>query len=366
MKRDYYEVLGVPREASLDDIKKAYRKLALKHHPDRNQGDKEAEEKFKEAAEAYSVLSDTEKREKYDRFGHSGVGSQGFQDFDPTVFGDFADILGDFFGFGDLFGSRRRSSEPRAQRGQDIQYDVEINFREAYEGTSMRLKIPRREACGRCGGKGHEPGSKPITCSVCGGRGQMQYRQGFFMVSRSCPQCQGAGRFYEDKCTECGGRALVEKERTIEVKVPPGVDNGTVIRLGGKGEGGTLGGRSGDLYVVVHIKSHEHFEREAENLNVDLPITMVDAALGTDVEIETMEGKRKLKIPPGTQPGTILRLRGEGMPRLKGGGKGDLYVHVKIEIPKKLSAKEKKLLKELGSSLERPRSPFARIKDILN
>ena len=210
-------------------------------------------------------------------FGHSAVGSQGFQDFDPTVFGDFADILGDFFGFGDLFGGRRRGGEPRAQRGQDIQYDVEIPFEESFEGTSLKLKIPRHETCSRCGGRGHEPGSKPISCSVCGGRGQMQYRQGFFMLSRTCPQCQGAGQIYQDPCRDCSGKALIERERTINVKVPPGVDNGTIIRLGGEGEGGIHGGPTGDLYVVIRVKPHPHFRREGDDLHAELQISMVDA-----------------------------------------------------------------------------------------
>lgn len=357
MKRDYYEVLGVSRDASLEEIKKAYRKLAMKYHPDRNPGNKEAEEKFKEIAEAYAVLADPEKRAQYDRFGHRGVGQQVQVDFSSDIFSDFADLLGGFFDLGDLFGSpwgRRSSSraQPRPQKGEDIRYDLTISLEEAYKGKELALKVPRLETCKRCGGSGNEPGAKPVTCQLCGGRGQISYQHGFFAVAKTCPQCKGAGKYYQDPCRDCQGKGLVEAVHSMKVKIPAGVDDGMIIRVAGEGEGGRYGGRQGDLYIVVHVKSHPVFRREGDDLHQDITISMVEAALGTQIELETLSGKQKLKIPPGTQPGTQLRLRGQGMPRLKRGGKGDLYAHVHVRIPRKLNAHQKKLLEELAQSLD--------------
>ncbi|HKI86599.1 MAG TPA: molecular chaperone DnaJ [Thermoanaerobaculia bacterium] len=331
--RDYYEVLGVGREASAQEIKSAYRRVALRYHPDRNPGDAEAEEHFKEAAEAYSVLSDSDKRARYDRFGHQGVsGAGGFSGFDPTVFGDFADILGDFFGLGDLFGGRARG-RPRGEAGADLRYDLSLSFEEAAFGTEMNLKIPRLESCPTCGGSGSASGERK-PCSACGGRGQVRFTQGFFTVARTCPQCRGTGSVISDPCKECKGEGRVEKERSLHVRIPAGVDTGARLRLGGEGEHGRMGGPTGDLFVVIRVEPHERFERHDFNVISREEIGFAQAVLGAKLEVETLHGSKDLEIPPGSKHGDLFRLHGEGIERLGSGGRGDHIVSIEITVPK--------------------------------
>src|SRR5690606_35292317 len=290
VKRDYYEVLGVERGAADNEIKSAYRKLALKYHPDRNPGDAEAEERFKEAAEAYSVLADKEKRARYDRFGHQGVNAGGAQGFDPTIFADFGDLfsnLGDVFGFGDVFGGRRRGGP---QRGSDLRYDLEITFEESYAGTETSIQIPRDETGETCDGSGAAAGTKPETCRECGGRGQLRYQQGFFTVARPCPHCRGAGRVIQSPCPSCRGQGRVPQERTLKIRIPAGIDNGQQIRLYGEGEHGVAGGPPGDLYVVVHVAAHQFFQREGDHLFVQMPVSYPLLALGGRVDVPTPAG----------------------------------------------------------------------------
>src|SRR3954468_14795218 len=301
-KRDYYEVLGVARGTAIDDIKKAYRKLAVKFHPDKNPGDPEAEEKFKEAAEAYGVLSDEEKRARYDRFGHAGTAGMG--GFDPNQFADFGDILGDLFGFGDIFGTGRRRGT-RAARGADLRYDLTLSFEDAVFGKEVTLDIPRVATCQTCSGTGAKPGTQPVTCSGCGGRGQIRYSQGFFAVSRTCPQCGGAGKVIKDPCITCDGAGRVREEKKISVKVPAGVDDGSRLRVAGEGEGGHNGGPAGDLYVFISLREHPQFTRRDYDIHIDQTITMTQAALGADVETPTIDGAEALKIPAGTQPNQV-------------------------------------------------------------
>jgi molecular chaperone DnaJ len=344
-KKDYYEILGVSRNASDQEIKSAYRKLAVKYHPDKNPGNKEAEEKFKEAAEAYSVLSDSQKRAQYDRFGHSGLG--GSQGFDPSVFSEFGDIFGDFFGFGDLFGggSRKRSA---AQRGSDLRYDLEVSFFDAAFGLKTKIKIPRLESCESCGGSGAAPGSGPTTCPTCQGHGQVRYQQGFFSISRACNHCQGTGRIVRNPCKDCRGEGRIHKEKTLEIRIPAGVDNGSRLRVSGEGEAGIQGGPAGDLYVVIFVKEHEFFERQEDNLYCAVPLSFPQAALGDEIKIPTLEGEEKLKIPEGTQSGSIFRIKGKGIPSLNGRGRGDLFVTVNVITPAKLTREQKKLLEQLA------------------
>jgi molecular chaperone DnaJ len=347
-KRDYYEVLGVSRNATSDEIKKAYRKLARKYHPDANPDDKDAEAKFKEISEAYVVLSDPEKRAGYDRFGHAGADGQGFGGFEG--FGDFGglgDIFEMFFGGG---GRTRRRTGP--ERGQDIRTDMEISLEEAAFGLEREVKVPRVETCGTCGGSGAAAGSKPKTCLACAGTGQVQFTQstpfGRIVQSRTCDRCRGTGQVIEKPCPTCRGAGSVRKTRSIKVKVPPGVDNGSRLRLAGEGEAGTRGGPPGDLYVYIHVKQHKLFRREGDDLICEIPLSFVQAALGDEIDVPTLEGKEKLKIPEGTQPGTVFRIRGKGVPHLSGFGRGDQHVRIKVMIPGKLSEKQKELLREFA------------------
>jgi molecular chaperone DnaJ len=351
-KKDYYEVLGVARSATEVEIKSAYRKLALKFHPDRNPGDKDAEENFKEAAEAYSILADTDKRHMYDRFGHAGLGGAATGGFDPTVFTGFEDILGglgDIFGFGDVFGGGRRRGGP--QRGADLRYDLEISFEEAAKGTEASIQIPRQENCEACGGSGAAPGSTPTTCPQCHGRGQLRYQQGFFTVARTCGQCRGSGSIITKPCTTCRGAGRVQQEKKLNVRIPAGIATGQRLRLSSEGEAGPGGGPSGDLYVVIHVQEHPFFQRDGNDLYCEIPVSFPTFALGGEIQIPTLDGKEPLTIPPGTQTGATFRVRGRGMPDVSGRGRGDLLVTVKVSTPKKLSKEQKKLLEQLAETL---------------
>ncbi len=347
-KRDYYEILGVAKTATDAEIKAAYRKLAIQHHPDKNPDDHTAEDKFKEAAEAYSVLSDANKRAAYDRFGHSGANGQGFGGFDASGYSNIEDIF-DLFGFGDMFGGGRgggrRSS---AQRGADLRYDLEISLEEAAHGKEEKLRIPRLEKCGECNGKGAEKGSEPETCITCSGSGQTRYQQGFFSVMRTCPNCAGKGQIIKNPCKKCYGAGRVEKEKTLELKIPAGVETGSRLRVNGEGEAGVNGGPTGDLYVVLHVAEHETFERQGANLYSAVPVTFAQAALGTEIKVKTLDGEEELKVPAGTQTGTVFRIKSQGMPALGGRGKGDLFVAVTLITPKNLTKEQRKLLEQLA------------------
>ena len=329
-KRDYYEVLGVDKGAGAGDIKSAYRKIAVKYHPDRNPDDAAAEEKFKEAAEAYSVLSDPEKRSHYDRFGHQ-AGAGGFGGFDPSVFGDFSDILGDLFGGLGGFGGRRRRT--RGVPGADLRYELRVDFEQAVFGHEVEIRIPRLESCEKCSGSGSKDGDLR-SCGTCGGQGQVRFSQGFFSVAQTCPDCQGEGRVVRNPCSECRGAGRVEQERNLEVKIPAGVDNDMLLRLRGEGEHGRLGGPPGDLDVVIRVRPHERFERHDFDVHEALALTYSQLVLGTTVELETLHGKDRLKIPAGTQPGHEFRLRGQGVPRLRSDGRGDHVGHAVLQVPK--------------------------------
>ena len=364
-KRDYYEVLGVGREAATLEIKSAYRKLAQRYHPDRNPGDAEAEERFKEAAEAYAVLSDGDKRARYDRFGHQGVGGVGAGGFDPTIFADFSDILGDLFGFG---GGRRGPGG--ATRGADLRYDLKLTFEEAAFGTETVLRIPRLEGCPDCKGSGSEGGKEPAVCSACGGRGQVRYTQGFFTVARTCPQCRGEGRVVVDPCKACKGQGRIERERTVSVKIPAGVDTGSRLRLTAEGEHGRQGGPAGDLYVVLQVQPHPMFQRDGSTVFSRVKLGYPQAVLGATLEIETVHGTATLDVPAGTRHGADFRLRGQGVPRLDGYGKGDHVAVVELEVPdpRDLSDEEKKLLRELaelsGQPVKEEKGVLGRVKDL--
>jgi molecular chaperone DnaJ len=371
-QRDYYEVLGVARTATVDDIKSAYRKAALKWHPDRNPENKrEAEEKFRESTEAYSVLSDAEKRQVYDTYGHAGLsGAAGGVDFNGTIFQDFHDIFGDFFGFEDLFGGGRRGRS-RTQRGADLRYDMTLTFEEAAAGVTTNIKLPRQELCKACKGTGAKAGTGRTTCQTCAGRGQAVYQQGFFTISRTCPACQGAGQIIRERCTECRGQGRIEREKMIELRVPPGVDTGTRLRVPGEGEAGSNGGPSGDLYVVLEVKEHSFFERRGADLYCTIPVSIVQAALGTDIQVPGLNGEEKVKIPEGTQGGAVFRVKGHGLPDPRGGGRGDLYYHVRVVTPSKLTREQRKLMEQLGATIkvenkpaERGSSFFDKVKDI--
>ena len=347
--RDYYEVLAVDRSASESDIKSAYRKLALKYHPDRNPDDKVAEDKFKEAAEAYGILADPQKRARYDQFGHAGVtGAGGRPDFDPTIFSDFGDIFG---GFGDLFGGgKRRRGGPT--RGSDLRYDLSISFDQAATGTETTLQIPRMEVCERCNGTNVEPGTQPETCPQCAGRGQVRYQQGFLTVARTCGQCRGQGKIIKHPCTNCRGQGGIEQSRKLTVKIPAGIATGQQLRLQGEGEHGSAGGPTGDLYVVVQVEEHDFFRRDGDDLWCEISVSFPTLALGGEISIPTLGNKtEKLKVPPGTQPESKLPVRGQGMPRVSARGRGDLYVLVQAEVPAKLSAEQKTLLQQLDDTI---------------
>lgn len=354
-------MLGVGRTASEQELKSAYRKLALQWHPDRNPNNPDAEEKFKEVSEAYAVLADTEKRSVYDRYGHAGLGATGQGvGFDASVFQDFNDIFGEFFGFGDLFGGgggRRRS---RAQRGADLREDLTLEFEEAFFGTETRVTVRRHEACEECRGSGAAPGKAPTTCRSCNGRGQVRYQQGFFSIARTCPNCQGTGSVITDPCLKCKGEGRVLRQRTVDAKVPAGVEDGTRIRFAGAGEVGQFGGPAGDLYVVLHVKEHPFFEREGNDLHCVVPISISQAAMGAEIRVPTMEGEHTLKIPEGTQPGTTFRIRNKGVPVLNGHGKGDLYVQARVQIPNRLSKRQRELLQELETTAKVDNQPMLR------
>jgi molecular chaperone DnaJ len=349
-KRDYYEVLSVSRTCTEQELKSAYRRLAVKYHPDKNPDDASAEDKFKEAAEAYSVLSDPEQRRRYDRFGHAGVSSSaGAGNWGAPGFGGIEDILGDLFGFGDVFGGARGGGRrSTAQRGADLRYDLEIKLEEAAQGMTAQLRIPRLETCDTCKGSGTKAGTQPENCSTCSGSGQVRYQQGFFSVARTCHVCRGVGRVIKDPCESCKGAGRIEREKQMEVKIPAGVETGSRLRVSGEGESGTQGGAPGDLYVVIHVAEHDQFERQGSNLYEAVPITFAQAALGADVMVKTLDGEEKLKIPVGTQTGTVFRLRGKGMPALGGRGKGDLFVSVTVMTPTSLTREQRKLLEQLA------------------
>jgi molecular chaperone DnaJ len=370
-KRDYYEVLEVGRTAKDQEIKSSYRKLALKHHPDRNPGDKKAEEKFKEAAEAYAILSDPDKRARYDRFGHAGVGST--QGFDPSQFTGFEDIfsgLGDIFGFG---GGGRRAGP---QRGADLRYDLEIKFEQSAKGVETSIQIPRNETCETCHGNGAAPGTSPTTCPQCRGTGQLRYQQGFFTVARTCGQCRGAGKVIAKPCSTCRGQGAVEKMRKLTVKIPAGIATGQRLRLAGEGEAGTLGGPPGDLYVVIFVREHEFFQRDGNDLHCSVPLAFTTLALGGEIQVPGLDGDETVKIPESTQTGTTFKLRGKGMPDVSGRGHGDLLITVQAVTPKKLTKEQKKLLEQLSATLpeqkirpsaredEDDRGLFGKVKDI--
>ena len=352
-KQDYYEILDVPRDASDRDIKKAYRRLAMKYHPDRNPGDKEAEEKFKELSEAYEVLSDTQKRAAYDQFGHAGVDGQG-GGFGGGGFGgggDFSDIFGDVFGdiFGGGGGGRRRSS---VQRGADLRYNLDLGLEEAVRGCEKTLKVPTLVPCDTCDGSGAKPGTSARTCGTCGGIGQVRMQQGFFSVQQTCPTCRGEGKVISDPCNKCHGHGRVEETKTLQVKIPAGVDTGDRIRLSGEGEAGTHGGPAGDLYVQVNVLKHPIFERDGKHLYCEVPISFVDAALGGELDVPTLDGRVKLKIPAETQTGKLFRLRGKGITPVRGGSTGDLMVKVMVETPVNLNSRQKDLLKEFEEAMD--------------
>ena len=347
MKRDYYEVLGVERQCGELEIKSAYRKLAMQYHPDRNPNNPDAEEKFKEVTEAYAVLIDADKRSAYDRFGHAGVSSSGGTGFDPGAFQDLSDIFGEFFGIGDLFGSASGRRRTRAQRGPDLREDLTLEFEESVFGTETKVSVRRHEACEDCSGTGAAPGKSPVTCRSCQGRGQVRYQQGFFSMARTCPTCQGAGSVITDPCPKCKGEGRVLRQRTVEAKVPAGVEDGTRIRFGGFGEAGVFGGPPGDLYVVLHVKEHPFFTREGNDLHCVIPVSITQVALGAEIKVPTLEGEQILKIPEGTQSGTTFRVKGKGVPVLQGRGKGDLYVEVRAQTPAKLTKRQRELLQEL-------------------
>jgi molecular chaperone DnaJ len=350
-KRDYYDVLGVNKNASPEDIKSAYRKLAVKYHPDKNPGDKAAEDKFKEASEAYSILSDKSKKENYDNFGHAafenGSGGQGgFGGFGGFGGSDFSDIFEDFFGdFGG--GGRRSNRKNSSNRGSDLRYDLSITLEEAYSGKKQNIQFASSDKCTTCKGNGSKPGFSADRCTYCGGNGKVRSNQGFFTVQQTCPQCSGSGEEITNPCNDCGGSGNKQTSKKISVTIPKGVDDGTRIRLAGKGEAGSRGGANGDLYLFINVKSHELFKRSDENLFFECPISIADAALGTTIEIPTIDGgKAKIKIPEGTQSGKQFRLRGKGMPYMRGSGTGDLYVQINTEVPISLNKEQKELLEK--------------------
>jgi molecular chaperone DnaJ len=369
-KRDYYDVLGVHRGATEEELKKAYRRLAIKYHPDKNQGNLEAEERFKELSEAYQVLSQAELRARYDRFGHAGLGAgaaagagfgQGFSGFED---------LFDMFGFGDIFGARAgggRRAGPR--RGSDLRYDVDITLEEAARGLKTKIRVPRLEICETCNGSGAAEGSSPTRCTTCQGNGQVRYQQGFFSVSRTCSHCRGTGKVIRDVCRKCRGEGRIQREKMLEIKMPSGVDHGSRLRIAGEGEAGEMGGSRGDLYVMVHVKEHEIFERRDANLYCAIPVSFTQAALGAEITVPTLDGEEMLRIAEGTQTGSVFRLKGKGMPVLGGRGRGDQYVAVNIITPTNLSREQRRLLEEMSqletnTTADDDRGIMDKVKDI--
>jgi molecular chaperone DnaJ len=359
VRRDYYEILGVPRDADPDALKKAYRALAMRHHPDRNPDDPASEERFKEASEAYAILSDPEKRRSYDRFGHRGVGAGAggapFQDFGDL--GNFTDLFEDLFG--DLFGGRRGGGRRRGrgQRGADLRYNLEIELRDVLSGLESQISIPKMRPCKTCEGSGARPGTSPEVCSGCRGSGQVVLQQGFFRVSRPCDVCAGTGEIVRERCADCRGQGRVEGQQTIKVRIPAGVDEGTRLRLSGEGEAGISGGASGDLYVVVSIRPHELFQREGPDLHCQVPITMVQAALGAEIDVPTLEGRVKIVVPEGTQSGKVMRLRGKGVPTLRSQARGDQLLHLFVETPTRLTKSQREILERFAAESDVAVSP---------
>ncbi|MGH9355046.1 MAG: molecular chaperone DnaJ [Terriglobia bacterium] len=364
-KRDYYETLGVVRDASDQEIKSAYRKLALQYHPDRNPGNhEESTERFKEITEAYSVLADSQKRAAYDRFGHAAVGGAGAQpDFSSAVFSDFGDIFGtfgDLFGIGDVFGQGRARRRGGAERGADLRYDLQIAFQEAARGMETKIKIPRYETCAECSGRGAKRGSQPITCQFCHGRGQVRHQQGFFTLSQTCPQCRGAGQVIPEPCPACHGEGRKREERVLGIKIPAGVEDGMRLRVTGEGEAGAQGGPAGDLYVVLKVREHAFFERQGSDLYCTVPISLSQAALGAEIKVPTLEGQEKLRIPEGTQPSTVFRMRGLGLSNVEKRGHGDLYVKVQVAIPTHLNRETRHVLESLAPQFRVDNAPLRR------
>ncbi len=377
-KRDYYTVLGVARDASEEDIKKAYRKLAMKHHPDRNPEDKGAEDKFKEAKEAYEILTDAKKRAAYDQFGHAGVdpsmggGFGGRGGMGPEGFGGFADAFGDIFG--EIFGQGRGGRGSGVFRGADLRYNLELSLEEAARGTEAKIRIPTMESCGACHGSGAKPGTQPKTCPTCHGRGEVRVSQGFFSIQQTCPTCHGTGKIVPEPCPACEGAGRIRKHKTLSVKIPAGVDQDDRVRLGGEGEAGMNGGPPGDLYVVVNLKPHPVFQREGADLHCEMPISFAVAALGGEIEIPTLDGQAKIKIPAETQTGQVFRLRNKGIRPVRGSVQGDLYCHVAVETPVRLTARQKELLREFeainekdpGAHNPRAKSWMDKVRDFFN
>ncbi|UTW48886.1 molecular chaperone DnaJ [Bacterioplanoides sp. SCSIO 12839] len=350
-KRDYYEVLGVAKGVDKKELKKAYRKIAMKYHPDRNPDDADAEAKFKEATEAYEILGDEQKRAAYDQYGHAGVDGQA-GGFGGGGAGGFSDIFGDVFG--DIFGGGGgggRGGRGGPQRGSDLRYTMELTLEEAVRGVEKKIRVPTLTTCDTCDGSGAKDGSKPKTCSTCHGQGQVRMQQGFFSVQQTCPTCRGQGTIIDDPCNSCHGRGVKEETKTLSVKIPPGVDTGDRVRLSGEGEAGAMGGPAGDLYVQVSVREHELFHRDGRNLYCDVPISIVDAALGGELEVPTLDGRVKLKIPAETQSGKLFRLRGKGVVPVRGGAPGDLLCRVQVETPVNLTKEQKELLQQFQASL---------------
>ena len=372
--QDFYVALGVEKDATAEQIKSAYRKAALQWHPDRNPNNKEeAERNFRVAAEAYAVLSDQQKRAIYDRYGEAGLGSRGFDTgFNATIFEEFQDILGDLFGIDDAMGGGRRRSGrgARGQRGADLRYDMTLTFEEAANGVTSKINLSRHEICELCKGTGSKPGTGTTPCRTCGGRGQMAYSQGFFSITRTCPACQGAGQVIQDACTGCRGQGRIERERTLEVGVPAGVDSGTRLRMSGQGELGTNGGPAGDLYIFLEVKEHAYFERRGSDLICEVPISFAQAALGTKIKVPLLKGDEELEIPEGTQSGQIFRKKAKGLPNPHG-GRGDMYISIRVVVPAKVSRDQRRLLEQLGHTMKVENKPaernstfFDKVKDI--
>jgi len=359
-KRDYYEILGVSRDCDDPGLKSAYRKLALQFHPDRNPNDQQAEERFKEAAEAYSVLSDPQKRAAYDRYGHQGLQGLGANHgFDPSTFNDFSDILGDLFGFSDLFGggARRGGGRNRAQRGEDLRYDLEMSLEDTIRGLSVEIQVPRMDLCSRCQGSGAEKHDGLVSCPMCHGRGEVVYQQSFLQIRRTCSQCNGRGQIIRRPCTQCRGERQVRTERKLKVTIPAGVDTGTHLKLAHEGQSGFNGGPAGDLYVVVKVKEHPIFERQGDDLFCLVPLNVAQAALGTHINLLTFDGLETVKVPEGIQTGSRIRLKNLGVPRLQGSGRGDLFVQVDVKVPSKLTREQRKLFEQLRETLPEENEP---------
>ncbi len=351
-KRDFYEILGVPKNADDDELKKAYRKMAMKYHPDRNPDNKVSEEKFKEAKEAYEMLSDPQKRQAYDRHGHAGVDPNAFGGGAGGGAGGFSDVFGDIFG--DIFGGQRGGGgggRSNVYRGADLRYAMEITLEQAARGHATEIRIPTWDNCGTCSGSGAKPGTKPKACSTCAGQGQVRMQQGFFSVQQTCPTCRGSGKTITDPCTACTGVGKIKNNKTLEVKIPEGIDDGMRIRSAGNGEPGVNGGPAGDLFVEIRVKEHTVFQREADDLHCEVPISITKAALGGTVEVPTLSGKGEIEIPEGTQPAKTFRLRGKGIKGVRSSYPGDLYIHINVETPVRLTEHQKKLMKELELSL---------------